>query len=89
MNTTTVIAGQLDMNDLIDRIVASAELRDDLIDRRSLPPASESGPERLLRKLVLGGLPETALHRAAGLVVTLEQQALDQKGSHDHLPARS
>ena len=76
---TTVIAGQLDFADLIDRVIASAELQADLVDRRDLPLAAESGPERLLIKLVRRGLPESALRPAASLVVTLEQQALDQR----------
>ena len=73
---TVVIAGQLDMGALIDKVIASAELQADLIDRRKLPPALESGPERLLRKLVLRGLPETALKAGAGLALELERQAV-------------
>ena len=79
--TVTVMPGQLDMLDLIDRVISNGELQADLIDRRSLPRALESGPERLLRKLVLGGLPETALKPAAGLVVELERAAIATKGS--------
>ena len=79
--TATVIDGQLDMGDLIDQVIANSRLQADLIDRRMLPPASESGAERLLRKLVLRGLAETALRPAAGLVVELEREATATKGS--------
>ena len=80
MNAPTMPA-QLDFADLIDRVVASAELQADLIHRRDLPLAAIGGCERLLFQLVTKGLPENALRGAAALVVALEQQALDQKGN--------
>ena len=80
MNAPTMPA-QLDFADLIDRVVASAELQADLIHRRDLPLAAIGGCERLLFQLAREGLPENALRGAAALVVALEQQALDQKGN--------
>ena len=93
MNTTTVMAGQLTLDDLINGVIVELadrepELRDDLIHRRDLPLAAIGGPERLLFRLVQEGLNENALRGAAGLVIQLEHEALSQRrGAHDQLPA--
>jgi hypothetical protein len=76
---TTVMPGQLDMLDMIDRAIVSAELQAGLVDRRKLPEASISGPERLLLKLVKRGLAEHALRPAAAVVLELERQATHQR----------
>ena len=77
--TTATAPGQLDMLGLIDQAIASAQLQSGLHDRRKLPVASVSGPERLLVTLVRRGLAESALRPAAGLALELERQAIDQR----------
>ena len=72
---------QLNMLQLIDRAIESAELSADLIDRRRLPVGG--GSERLLRTLVVRGLDPDALKPAAALVLAIEQQA------RQHRPGRS
>lgn len=88
MTATATPPEQLTMLDAIDRAIASAQLQDDLVHRRDLPLAAIGGPERLLYRLVEQGLPETALPAAAGLVLRLEQQAIDQRrDDRDRQPA--
>jgi len=72
---TVVTPEQLTLDDLIDRAIESARLQADLVDRRALPEAAVSGPERLVVAMVKRGLPEHALHSAARLVIELERQA--------------
>ena len=84
----TAVHEQLNLLDLIDQAIESAELdqaiesadlRDDLVHRRDLPLERIGGCERLLFRLVREGLPAKALRGAAGLVLLLEQEALDQR----------
>lgn len=85
---TTLVAEQLNMDDLIAASIARAQLQGGLIHRRDLPLAEVGACERLLRDLVRRGLHPDGLTAAAALVLRLETEAIDQRrDDRDHLPA--
>lgn len=93
MTATATPPEQLSLFDLIEEMIVELEnhepgLRDGLVHHRDLPLAAIGGCERLLFRLVREGLPEVALRGAAGLVLLLEHEALNQRRENDdHVPA--
>lgn len=68
--TTAVHPGQLVLDELLDAVRNAGAC-----DRRRVPPGD--GAARLLRELVVRGLPDGAVIPAARLVLALELAALE------------